>query len=244
MDAKIDGINPALNDDYQRGAEVSSDHRKRVGIEKRARMRRHLLVSAISFFSRTMSEPPVIDDFVREAGVSRGTFYNYYPNAGALLEDLLQLVSDEIFVPFDEAVAELAPIERIATASRLIMSLTYVSLVFARLMASTAPRNGVFGHVARLFMMRDLEVARETGAVRFVSMEAAVDLLIGCASYCLDSIVHGRMTREASDEAIKLSLYGLRVSEEMAEKAFAIALPTIDPVPGSLLDLMLGSRRL
>ena len=64
---------------------VATDHRPRVAAERRARMRRKLVESALLVFAEKGVDASVIEDVIAAAGVSRGTFYNYFCTNGELL---------------------------------------------------------------------------------------------------------------------------------------------------------------
>ncbi len=55
-------------------AVIREDHRPRVAAEKRARMRRKLIENALLVFAEKGVDASVIDDVIRTANVSRGTF--------------------------------------------------------------------------------------------------------------------------------------------------------------------------
>jgi len=66
-------------------AAARSDHRPRVAAERRARMRRKLVESALLVFAGKGVDASVIEDVIVAAGVSRGTFYNYFRTNAELL---------------------------------------------------------------------------------------------------------------------------------------------------------------
>ena len=66
-------------------ARTSVDHRTRVGRERRARTESRIVEAALHVFAERGPDAPVIDEFVRAAGVSRGTFYNHFESVEELL---------------------------------------------------------------------------------------------------------------------------------------------------------------
>ena len=76
---------------------TTQDHRSRVAAEKRERMRTRLIESALHVFSTKGVEASAIEDVIEAAGVSRGTFYNYYKTNEELLVAVLQATSNEVF---------------------------------------------------------------------------------------------------------------------------------------------------
>ena len=78
-------------------AKEPEDHRVRVGRQKRERMRAHLLKSVFSVCSReTLRDPASIDDVVKDASVSRGTFYKYFDSLDEAISELGLQMADEM----------------------------------------------------------------------------------------------------------------------------------------------------
>jgi AcrR family transcriptional regulator len=61
-----------------------------------------------------------IDDFIRAAGVSRGTFYNYFRTTGELLEATISSLKDDAIRAVDPQISRIDDVVlRLATAIRL-----------------------------------------------------------------------------------------------------------------------------
>src|SRR5262245_16586137 len=76
------------------------DHRIRVAAARRERMRTRLMEAALVVFGTDRLDAS-IDDVIRQAEVSRGTFYNYFDNA----DDLIRAVADAAATELMQAVA-------------------------------------------------------------------------------------------------------------------------------------------
>src|SRR5687768_10453743 len=72
------------------------DHRTRVGAERSAKTETRILQAAVQVFADQGPDAPTIDDFVREAGVSRGTFYNYFQSTDELLAATSEWLTREL----------------------------------------------------------------------------------------------------------------------------------------------------
>jgi AcrR family transcriptional regulator len=59
-------------------------------------MRHKLLDATTRMFSNHIGPTPVIDDIIREAQVSRGTFYNYFVSVNEVLAAISQALSDQM----------------------------------------------------------------------------------------------------------------------------------------------------
>src|SRR5579862_1856074 len=67
-----------------------------IGREKRRRTRAALIEAAMKVFARLGPDAPIIDDFIAEAGVARGTFYNYFETREELLIAVATELSDRL----------------------------------------------------------------------------------------------------------------------------------------------------
>ena len=78
-------------------AEEREDHRLRSARRKRERMRAHLLDAVlVTYPGDEPGTPAVIDDVIRHANVSRGTFYKYFRSLGEAVEELAAQLADEL----------------------------------------------------------------------------------------------------------------------------------------------------
>lgn len=62
------------------------DHRTVVGQRRRARTETRIILAAIEIFADQGPDTPIIDDFIRAAGIARGTFYNHFRSTAELLQ--------------------------------------------------------------------------------------------------------------------------------------------------------------
>src|SRR5271165_6765365 len=69
-----------------------TDHRPRVAAERRERMRKRLIESAMIVFAENGTGATMIPDVIAAAGVSQGSFYNYFRTN----DDLLTAISEEL----------------------------------------------------------------------------------------------------------------------------------------------------
>lgn len=72
---------------------VNAEARAALAEQRRERTRDRLLTAAESVIAEKGLSGGSIDEFVRAAGVSRGTFYNYFPTTTDLIEALNRRVS-------------------------------------------------------------------------------------------------------------------------------------------------------
>lgn len=100
------------------------DHRTRVGHERRRRMRARLIEAATLVFAERGPEATQIDDVIREAGVSRGTFYNYFRSTDELLHAAVDALAGEMVALVGAASDPAAPpAERFADGLKAFVDL-------------------------------------------------------------------------------------------------------------------------
>ena len=121
---------------------VAIDHRPRVAAERRARMRRKLVESALLVFADKGVDASVIEDVIAAAGVSRGTFYNYFRTNGELLAAAIDELGNEVVDLIESRVkATPSPAARLITGLRLYLEASRRFPLFAKFIARVGPQS-------------------------------------------------------------------------------------------------------
>ncbi|WP_157081212.1 TetR/AcrR family transcriptional regulator [Novosphingobium naphthalenivorans] len=168
---------------------VREDHRTRVARQRRQRMETDLLRAVMEVYPAGHgSGPAVIDDVIRQAGVSRGTFYKYFTSLDEAVDKLGARMADEMAEAAQAIHGPLKhPVMRTATGFQL-----YV------LRALIEPHWGAFlTHIGLLkddsLMVRliraDVALGQETGDYDIDSVDVATDLLLGAQAEAISRIV-------------------------------------------------------
>ncbi|MDZ5455147.1 TetR/AcrR family transcriptional regulator [Azohydromonas lata] len=208
-------------------ASPPQDHRVRVAEIKRERMRERLIEATMAAYLEC--EPghhPVVDDVIRIAEVSRGSFYKHFE------------AIDEVFAEIGRRMAR----EMLQTYGRLTASLQdgaarmALGPLMALVRAAMEPRHGAF--IARVdfieFLASDepraslvamsLHEGRLHGAVTFDSIQAAMDLVVGTTVEGARRIVRTRtLDGGYIRELAGMVLRGLGVSPLAADRAVSQA---------------------
>ena len=205
-----------------RGAGAQINHRTRVGAERRARMRLRILEAAVQVFAEKGGDLPVIDDFIRAADVSRGTFYNYFRTTAELLEATVAWLADDVIRSIDPEVAAIRdPALRLATAVRMYLRWAAADPEWCRFMAKI-PRIGV---IAERRIKRDLRQGHRSGVFQYASLSAAQDLIVGASQQAIRRMAEETPSPALSDEVIGMVLRGLRVSDATIADILQAPLP-------------------
>ena len=215
---------------------VLNDHRSRVAAERRARMRRKLVESALLVFAEKGVDASVIEDVIAAAGVSRGTFYNYYRTNRELLVAAIEELGNEVVDLIESRVKALpSPAERLCTGLRLNLDAARRFPLFARFIArvgsqAIGPDNLVYKYIP-------IHIAEgiEAGEFLDVPVGVALDMLVGAGLVTVTRI----SARRADETYIRAMLLALARSlgpdQRRAEAILSQPLAPLALDPDSLL---------
>lgn len=207
--------------------EQPENHRTRVAAERREKTRARLLESALLVFSEKGPEAAVIEDVIALAGMSRGSFYNYFRTNEDLLEAVAAEISNELLRLIDPVVQlHVDPVARVASGTRLLLHAVrkypLLGAFLARLQLPTA-RVQIQGIE---FLARDLEAGIAQG--RFTcAPRIAVDLVVGVMFGAASFLTLERLPKDYPEAIVKAMLQGLGVDEEAAGHAVTLPLSAI-----------------
>lgn len=198
-------------------------NRRRVtGEAQKLRTRRAIVKAAIPIFARNGPDLPVISDFVKAAGISRGTFYNYFRSTGELLDAAIDDISDDLIETIIPIVAdEFNPVIRFATAARLFYRKARLDPVFRAFFQSVS---GV-GALATKRVRGDLQEAMDQGLVSVTDMDLVEAVAFGIMVFALRSGQSNAATPGRGREVVRTMLNALGVKPDLIAQAMAKPLP-------------------
>lgn len=196
---------------------------------RRARTRERLLDAAEAVIAEKGVQAASIEELVRAAGVSRGTFYNYFPTTTDLIYELNRRVAQSMSGRLGELARRPAdPPTRLAASLHLVLA-AYLSnpvsgWVALQIATSLAPRQGVFAEQFEALYREGVA----GGHFRDVDLVAATTLCFGAIRMAQRDVVAG----DAPDQSVQvvalvLAAYGVayedaeRISREEARAARA-----------------------
>lgn len=163
------------------------DHRTRVGNERSARTVSRILEAAMQVLADRGPDATQIEDVVRAAGISRGTFYNHFASVDELRAATSEWTTRETIASIEKALAGLqGPALRLRVGLRLFFAKAQEDPVWCRFVARVWKVGG------QEPMLRDLEQGLRLGVLRAPSVASAQDLLLGCVREALLGICEGR----------------------------------------------------
>jgi len=201
-------------------------HRTSIGHAQKAKTRDLIIQSAIPIFAKFGPDSPVIDDFVKAAGVSRGTFYNYFKTTRDLLDATMVMLSDEVIATIIPAVqGEPNPLIRFASAARMYYRMAMVDPLFGQFLESVS----TVGALAVEHARTDLQEAMNAGYFRIRDMELAEAIAFGVMVFSLRA-THAKVDSEVrSLEVVRAILSALGVAPLLIEEALRAPLPPSNP---------------
>ena len=197
--------------------EVSTDHRVRVGREKREKMRKRLLQAVMACYAaREDHTTPGIDDVIREADVSRATFYLHFVSMEVAFHALRAELDNDLHVV--EVFFERSdPLERLATGTLIFLFRSVTDSTWAKFVSST---NYLTDNIANIVAIEHLLLmARDAKLVHFNEVAAARDLLLGSMSEAMRTLSNasGR-SRVYVEELTVMMLCGLRADHARSKE--------------------------
>jgi AcrR family transcriptional regulator len=188
-------------------APLREDHRRRVAAEKRVRMRRKLIENALLVFAEKGVDASVIEDVIKAADVSRGTFYNYYRTNAE-----------------NETRDNPSPAARICTGVRLYLRAAQQFPLFARFVARLGLAAVGLDNLVYKYLPAHLEEGMATREFASMPMPVAVDIVLGSVLTAVRRIAANEAGDEHLRAAVLAMLRGLGVAEQKARAAADIPL--------------------
>ena len=179
-----------------------------MGRERRARTRAHIVESAQRVFAEKGTDAPVIDDFIRAAGIARGTFYNYFRATDDLLTAVTTAMEDGLMVSIEAGMADLVdPVDRLAMGPRLWLHWSQADKTLCAFIVRSRFRSAL---VEKLLAF-DLNAGKKDGAFQFRRVEVARDMVVGTVLEAMHRILTLRAPRSLADDVARQVLQGLGV---------------------------------
>lgn len=207
------------------------DHRSRVARQRRARTRARILEAALPVFAERGKDAPVIDDFIRAAGIARGTFYNYYRDTKELFEDASRWLEDDLIESINPEIDERPdPVHRLTIGVRLWMRKAQGDPLWC----AFTLRSSDIGGSAEKALGGDMRAGLRSGQFQFSNFDAAYDLVVGTVREGMRRVLAQPRRRGYDAEIARAVLRGLGLPAPAVEKAIAVPVPNMRRAPRQL----------
>ena len=202
-------------------------------MEKRERTRSHLIESAYRVFARKETDAVTIDDIIAEAGVARGTFYNYFQTREDVLRAVAASLSDVMNQKIWAQYAAISdPAERMAIGLRQFLHQAMRDATWGWVIVRIGLVAAPLSETIERGLLSDLEAGIRLERFRVDSVQACVDLVLGTSLMAMRTILEGPTEPNYPEQITKLILKSLGVVDVEAE---AIAFKALEPFPEELL---------
>ena len=195
------------------------DHRVQSARRKRERMRAALLAAVLRAYPRgDPRTPTVIDDVIRDAQVSRGTFYKYFDSLEQAVEEVAGRLADELAEAYAAIYAGMTdPATRAATGFQLYLSRSLIDPSWGSFVAHL---NYIERDTVLLRQIRaDLQAGVDAGAFAIAEIDVALDLIIGSKVEGIRRLLRGSGSRAYVETLTAMMLRSLGVDGARADAA-------------------------
>jgi AcrR family transcriptional regulator len=200
----------------------------RVTPAKRDRTRAKLIRAAFNVYAREGFDAPTIDNFIAEAQVSRGTFYNYFQTR----EDLMVAVAADLATFITKRIASAGtvsdPLERIAIAVRYFVTLAAQNEIRGWVLARMIPIvGGPLTNAMSEHVRATMEAAVAAKRIQLRSISAGIDLGLGMIAMAIRHNLSRRAAPYPAELVSAMALQALGASIKVAEEVSNRPLPPL-----------------
>ncbi|WP_028103907.1 TetR/AcrR family transcriptional regulator [Pseudoduganella violaceinigra] len=214
----------------------TNDHRPRVAAERRERMRQRLIESAMIVFAEKGVGASVIPDVRDAAGVSQGSFYNYFRSNEELLIAVAEELSGEMVQLIEPVVGDIAdPARRVATGMRCYLHLARAHRLLARFLSAAGLRMLRQHNDTFRYLPDDLTEGQKQGVFTSAPLDIVLDMVAGAGLAALDRMARSRVPKDYPDQVIAALMRMLGMPAAAAEQVASGPLPKLTPAADSLL---------
>ena len=204
------------------------NHRVEVAAKKRALTRARILEATMKVFAEAGDRVPVIEDVVRMAAVSRGTFYLHFLTLDGALQALSQAQSDQMtrdILPVYDHLKE--PWQRFSVGFRLFLKRASADPAWASFVTRSITASDKL--LVSTYMKEDLRAGRDNGQFSFADLSVAVDFMMGASTAGIRALGVGVADPAMyMDASVQMALVGLGCSSRHCERGVKFSREYLD----------------
>jgi AcrR family transcriptional regulator len=194
----------------------------------RARTRVLLVDAAVRVFARKGAGAAAIHEIAAEAGVSNGTFYNYFRTREELIDAASRSLAERLFDDITASSTDVSdPAERVSIGSRRFVLKAREDPTWGAAMLRVWAGSPVLNAHTSNALVADLRAGKRRGRLRFATEASAVDLVQGTVLAGIRTVLEGRAGAEHPSHVAALVLRGLSVEPTEADEITRRPLPAI-----------------
>jgi AcrR family transcriptional regulator len=194
---------------------------KRINGPKRQQTRTALLDAAMLVFARMGPDAAAIDDIIVEAGVSRGTFYNYFDSMEEVLVALAARLSDQLLAQIGTVRSLPDPADRLACSVRSFIRRAATDNTWGWVIVRIALVAAPLGQTMRGFLTADIEDGIASRRFRVRSVQMAADIVLGSALMGMRSVLRGEAAEDHAEAIAQgiLNAFGVAEASDMVRRS-------------------------
>lgn len=182
-------------------------------------MRIRLMCAALHLFTSRGIDSGAIDDVIKLAGVSRGTFYNYFKTAEELLDAVATELGNEVVGIANElALSTEDAAARVSFGIRTCLGLGDRHRQIAAFIGIGGVKAQKANHQLSGSLVRDLELGISTGRFAEMDVRLAFDVVLGSVVAGFLTISEGNANADYIDDLTMSVLQALGLNKSSARK--------------------------
>jgi len=203
------------------------ESRARFGEQQRDKSRNMIVDAALRVFQTKAPEAAVIGDFIVEAGVARGTFYNHFNDVEELLSAVALRLSDNFNGMIRDAYIDIDdPAQRVAIAARHFIRRTMREPNWAWVIVRVA-LHGPLDNLLRESMAPDLADGLSAGRFLGITGETCADVIMGSTLAAMRTVLTSNVPETHAEDVAAAILRALGLSPQEASDIAAQQLPIL-----------------
>jgi len=204
-------------------------------------MRTRLLEAALQVIDAKGLESTLIDDVVSAAGVSRGTFYNYFQTIEELLAELGTELGNEIMRAVESAVEDYPdPVLRLASGLRLYLRTVSGHPSVARFFWRAGFHAISPNHLVYEYLPRHIGEGIDRGDLQVSDITMAIDIIAGVGMTAIHAASTRAVPADQPEQMVGHILLALGVRRPVVRRLLSRDLPGIELEPDSLIARLSG----
>ncbi|QWD92151.1 TetR/AcrR family transcriptional regulator [Polynucleobacter asymbioticus] len=208
------------------------DHRVSVAALRREEMQLHLLFSGLTLASTNSIYELEVEDVIKQAEVSRGSFYNYFPSLPALYEGLAKQLMQEFSGLIDDSMPnDLDTATRLASTMRMLMRLVVDYPMLGKFLTQIQwpnqnPDTEIFQNI-----IGDIQLGIKEGCFNNMPASIGANIAIGSLIGGIHTMLLKRPAKGFEDQVTNQVLIGLGIDAKIASKISHAPLPAKPSFP-------------
>jgi AcrR family transcriptional regulator len=199
-------------------------------------MRSLLMSSTLQLVAEKGPSSTSIDDVIAAAGVSRGTFYKYFPSPEALVQELaLEVAKDLVFMADPVVRQRDDPAERVARGIRMVCRLAIHHPALAGFLTQLGWPDTQGPNLLLDFVRRDIEEGMKRGRFRPMPTTLALNMVSGGVIGAIHCMLKPACPPDFAEMTAAAALRALGVPAKTAESLANKPLEPIATFPEGLL---------